>query len=121
MIGQNHIPPDGPAMSIMSRAPFINTYLATSSRASIFLRFLVHVVTELNRRINPNAPKPSQVFVHCAVVAEGVDLGNPTASHAHWPRSATAASSVPRRKRFRIGARNFAYRDPADSADERAE
>ena len=63
------------------------------------------------------------MLMHPGVVAEGADLGNLRRGHAHGrPRSAPAATGLALRgeHRFRIGAGNFAYRDPADSTDERA-
>jgi len=83
VIGQNHIPPDGPAMSIMSRVPFINKYSGEIVASENFPAILGARCHKINRRINPNAPEPSQMLVHCVVVAAGGDLGNLRFSYAN--------------------------------------
>ena len=76
VIGQNHIPPDGPSMPITSRTPFVDQNVCDLVGSQNFPAILGARCYEINRRINPNAPKSSQMFVHVAVVAEGADLGN---------------------------------------------
>jgi hypothetical protein len=71
VIGHNDVAANGPAVSIMSRAPFINKYFGDIVASENFPAILGARCYEINRRINPNAPKSSQMFVHVAVVAEG--------------------------------------------------
>jgi hypothetical protein len=83
VIGHNDVPANGPTMSIMSRAPFVDHNvcdLVANQKWSAIFRARCY---EINRRIYVDALQPPQMFVHCAVVAERVDLGNLTASHTH--------------------------------------
>ena len=121
VIGHNDVAANDPAVSITSRTPFVDQNvcdLVASKKLPAIFGARCH---EINRRINPNAPKSSQMFVHVAVVAEGGDLGNLRCSCTHWPRSAPSATALALRgeHRFGIGAGDFAYRDPADAANQR--
>jgi hypothetical protein len=121
VIRHDHIPANGPTMSIMSRAPFINQNFRDILTRENRLSMASARCYEINRRINPNAPKSPQMLVHFAVVAEGADLGNLAANYAR-PRSAPAATASALRGeyRFRISRADFSRGNPSKAADQRA-
>ena len=123
MVGHDDVPANRPTMPIMSRTPFANEnvcHLVASQKLPTIFGARCH---KINRRIDPDALKSSQVFMHPAVVAEGVDLGNLRRGYTKRPRSAPAATASGLRgeHRFGIGARDFADRDPANAAHQRAD
>ena len=87
MIGHDDISPNSPSMTFMSRPPLFleNSGCFVSSEnsfSSIDARGDV-----IDRKIDPNAFKPSQMFMHSRMfVAEGVDLGEPKDLPAHSHR-----------------------------------
>jgi len=102
MIGHDDISPNSPSMTFMSRPPLFleNSGCFVSSEnsfSSIDARGDV-----IDRKIDPNAFKPSQMFMHSRMfVAEGVDLGEPKdLPRAQSPRSAPAATASARQKRL---------------------
>ena len=124
MIGHDDISPNSPAMASVSRAPFFhensgcfvlskNGLPVTDARSDV-----------IDRKIDPNAFEPSQMFMHSRMfVAEGVELGEPKdLPRAQSPRSAPAATTSPLRgkNRFRIPTGNLSNREPTEAANERA-
>jgi hypothetical protein len=91
MIRHDYVPANGPSMSITSGAPFINKNFSGLVTRQKFPAILSARCYEINRRINPDTSKSSQVLMHPSVVAEGVDLGN--LRRVYRPRSATRGYS----------------------------
>src|SRR5436189_6442692 len=89
VIGHDHITANGPAMATMCRAPFVDQnardLVASENLSSIFCAHC----HKINWSINPNAFQRPQMFVHLALVAEGVDLGQRGLQTSEGPRSAT--------------------------------
>ena len=82
MIGHNDIAANSPTMSIMSRAPFVHKDVHDLIVSQNMFSITCAGRDETNRCIDPDTAKSLEVFVHPAVVAEGVDLGNLMPSHA---------------------------------------
>ena len=76
MIGHNDVPANSPTMSIMSRTPLLQENFGDVVASKNRLSIVSARCHKIDRSVDPNALQSSQMVVHIAVVAEGVDLGN---------------------------------------------
>jgi hypothetical protein len=111
VIGHDDVPANSPSMPIMRRVPFIGKNFCDLVTREKFSAILSSRCYEINRRINPDTSKSSQVLMHPGVVAEGVDLGNLRGGYRQRSAPAATASALRGEPRFGFGAGDLADRD----------
>ena len=91
MIGHDDITPNSPAVTRASGAPLLHENPDCFILSEDSLSVTDAGGDVVDRKIDPNTSEPSQMFMHIAFVAEGVDLGEPKRLLRTWPpRSAPA-------------------------------
>jgi hypothetical protein len=70
MIRHDNVPTDHPAVPRMGRTPFLHEDLGCFATRENRFSMTDARSDEINRKIDPNVLKPSQMFMHHVVVAE---------------------------------------------------
>ena len=121
MVGHDDVPAGQPAMTSMSRAPFLhenlsrfvlskNRFSVTDARGDV-----------IDRKADPNAFEAPEVLVHIALLPRALTSASLRSCRAQRNRGQRPRLQLLRgENRFRVTTGNFSGCDPTEAADERA-